>query len=149
MKQHPTQARIQTSFIKYNFIRMNKFYFFLILPLVACSTGYAQTKNADTSQATAKPYLSERYVEGLLEADQQRFVLTPDQSAKAKVVLTAYAAKFNEMAKNVTSVTDYKASIRSLDLERIYQYKTFLNAGQYSKMIATYNKLHPKNPIVP
>jgi hypothetical protein len=126
---------------------MIRYLIFLQFLLSAASIGHAQS--TDNGQALNRPGLTDRNVEGLLKVDQQRLNLTPDQTAKAKVVLDAYAAKFNEMAKNAPTVEDYKAGIRTLDRERISKYKTFLNSDQYAQLVATYNKFHPKTPITP
>jgi hypothetical protein len=126
---------------------MIRYFVYLQFFLSAGYIGHAQTN--DSSQAMTRPYLSKQTVEGLLKFDQQRLDLSPDQTAKAKVVLEAYAAKFNDMAKTVSSAEDYKAGLRALDRERISKYKAFLNADQYAKLVTTYNKAHPKTPIVP
>ena len=113
-----------------------------------CSFASAQTSPPDSVKSIVRPQMTDRNVDGMVKADQDRLKLTPQQVSKAKEVWAAYALKFNEMSRKINSADEYKAGVHTLDIDRIKQYKTFLTADQYTQLITTYNKYHSKSPIV-
>ena len=91
--------------------------------------------------------MDDRFVDGLLQVDVQRLKLTPEQTVKARKVLTGYREKYNALMLSHPSADVYKLKLVAIDIERIHEYKAFLTADQYKILVAGYNKYHPKSPI--
>ena len=91
--------------------------------------------------------MDDRFVDGLLTVDVQRLKLSPEQTVKARKVLTGYREKYNALMLSHPSADVYKSKLVALDIERIHEYKVFLTADQYKVLVSGYNKYHPKSPI--
>ena len=91
--------------------------------------------------------MDDKFVDGLLQVDVQRLKLTPEQTVKARKVLTGYREKYNALMSSHPSADIYKSKLVAIDIERIHEYKAFLTADQYKILVAGYNKYHPKSPI--
>ena len=91
--------------------------------------------------------MDDRFVDGLLQVDVQRLKLTPEQTVKARKVLTSYREKYNALMAGHPSADVYKSKLVAIDIERIHEYKAFLTADQYKVLVSGYNKYHLKNQI--
>lgn len=127
---------------------MKKTTLLLLLAGLYASAASAQTPAAANQKMALTGQTVGQFAQGLLRMDQARLGLTPAQAHQAQAVLIDYATKYNALSQGpVPSIEKIKTGLPLLDAERIHRYKAFLTAEQYTKLVTSYNKSHPKTPV--